>query len=66
MKKKANMWETLNQKENMEKNKYEENLEPKREYEKSKHEKNPEPEENQQKMHKKNKKWLNKVEMFCQ
>ena len=41
--KKTNMRKILNQKENMEKNKHEENSEPKREYEKNKYMENPEP-----------------------
>ena len=49
------------------KNKYEENPELKREYETNKYDKNPEPKkENHKKIHKKNKKCLNKIEMFCQ
>ena len=55
------MRKILNQKETMKKN-YEENPEPNSEYEK-----NPQPNQgNHKKMHKKNKKSLNKVETFCQ
>ena len=55
------MRKILNQKDTMKKN-YEENPEPKTEYEK-----NPQPNQgNHKKMHKKNKKSLNKVETFCQ
>ena len=51
----------------MKKSKYEENPKPKRKYEKNKYGKNPEPKkkENHKRMHKKNKKYLNKVEKFC-
>ena len=47
--------------------KYLENPESKREYEKNKYEKNPEPKkENRKKLHKKKKKYLSKVQKFCQ
>ena len=47
--------------------KYLEHPESKREYEKNKYEKNPEPKkENRKKLHKKKKKYLSKVQKFCQ
>ena len=59
--------ENLEPKKEYEKNKYEENPELKREYETHKYDKNPEPKkENHKKIHKKNKKCLNKIEKFCQ
>ena len=67
MKKKKKKEENPETKREYENNKCEENPEPERVYQKNKFEKNPEPKkESRKKMHKKNKKFLSKVEKFCQ